>query len=441
VALVIGNSAYHNAATLPNTINDATAIATMFKNAGFDDVDMRQDLGVLEFKRALREFMNTSRNVDIAVIYFAGHGIESAGTNYLIPIDGKLASDYDAEDEAVSLDRVILALQPAQRLRLIILDACRDNPFVNRMQRAVAIRGVPNGLAKIEPATPDTLIAYAAKAGSVSYDGTGAHSPFTTALVKYLAEPGLDIRIALGRVRDEVIKSTGKRQEPFVYGSLGGTTVSLVPQPAAPEVEAAPPPASETRRAYELTDQLGTREAWESFLKEHRTGFYADLARMQLAKLTGHLAPKPSPDEERSEKQELPAKGGEESCKREEERLAKLRADPKLDDVIRFARDLSCEDLRPQVLRLLESVSFAPPAAAQPVPVPIKQYEEQRAHAPDAKPVGRSEPQDQACQRDAERLKHLRADPKREDVERFSRELTCEAVRPQVARLLESLGN
>jgi uncharacterized caspase-like protein len=485
VALVIGNSAYRSAATLPNTLNDATVIATMFKNAGFDVVEMRQDLGVLDFKRAVREFMNTSRNADIAVVYYAGHGIESAGTNYLIPVDAKLASDYDAEDEAVSLDRVILALQPAERLRLIILDACRDNPFVNKMQRAVAIRAVPNGLAKIEPTTADTLIAYAAKAGSVSYEGTGPNSPFTTALVKYLAEPGLDIRIALGRVRDEVIKSTGKRQEPFVYGSLGGTTISLVPPRETPKVEAAPPAASESevRRAYELTAQLGTREAWGSFLKVHQMGFYADLAREQLAKMNAaaedraarersekergeHLAAKQRQEEEQGVKAEAERQKAalrpnpepvrpEQSCKRDEERLAKLRANPTRDDVVRFARELDCEDLRPQVLRLLESVSPASTAAVPPVPVPVVQDEKvsgqteaerqkaerESAFRSEAKPAIRPKPQEQACEHDAERLNGLRANPTREDVVRFSRELACEELRPQVARLLESLGD
>src|SRR5689334_25153531 len=167
VALVIGNSAYQNVATLPNTINDANAIAALFKKSGFDVVEARQNLGVLEFKRAVREFMTVARGAETAVMYFAVHGIESAGTNYLIPVDAKLATDFDAEDEAVSLDRIILALEPARRLRLVILDACRDNPFARKMQRTVAVRAVNTGLGKVEIMSTDTLVAYAAKAGSV----------------------------------------------------------------------------------------------------------------------------------------------------------------------------------------------------------------------------------------------------------------------------------
>ncbi|MGD5570952.1 caspase family protein, partial [Xanthomonas citri pv. citri] len=146
-------------------------------------------------------------------------------------------------------------------LKLVILDACRDNPFATSMKRTVASRAIGRGLAKVEPSMSDTLIAFAARAGAVASDGDGQNSPFATALVRNIAEPGLDLRIAFGRVRDEVLKATGNRQEPFVYGSLGGDTVALVPRAADPEAEA--------RVDYELAAQVGTREAWDSFLAKH----------------------------------------------------------------------------------------------------------------------------------------------------------------------------
>jgi hypothetical protein len=288
VALVIGNGAYQNAALLSNPINDAKSMAELFRKSGFDVVDARENLGSLDIKRAIREFTNQARNADIAVVYFAGHGIEVSGTNYLIPVDARLANDFDAEDEALALDRVVRALEPAKRLRLIILDACRDNPFLRTMQRTLALRAVAGGLAKVEPTSSDTLIAFAAKAGSTAADGDGSNSPFTTALLKNLAVPGLDVRLAFGRVRDDVLKSTGSRQEPFVYGSLGGSTVTLVPEPkrdAPPAVSAA-----DIRRDYELAERVGTAEAWDSFLATHKSGFYADLARAARAKLAG-IAP------------------------------------------------------------------------------------------------------------------------------------------------------
>jgi uncharacterized caspase-like protein len=289
IALVVGNSAYENSAQLPNPVNDAQAVAGMFKAAGFDVVNARTNLGNLEFKRALRDFAFAANNADIAVVFFAGHGIEVKGTNYLLPVDAKLAADYDAEDEAVSLNRVIEATENAKRLRLIILDACRDNPFIKTMRRSVASRAVTSGLAKVEPAGTDTIIAYAAKAGSTAEDGAGTNSPFTAALLKHLSVPGRDIRIAFGHVRDEVLANTGRKQEPFVYGSLGGTAVELVPAPKpAPAPVVAAPPADQNaaiRRDYEFAERVGTKEAWDLFLSTYSTGFYANLAQAQRNKL------------------------------------------------------------------------------------------------------------------------------------------------------------
>jgi TPR repeat protein len=234
VALVIGNSNYQNVPRLPNPSADASAIVQMFKGAGFEFVDLQIDVGDLEFKRALRRFADAANDSDTAVVFFAGHGIEIRGTNYMIPIDAKLADERDAPDEAISLDRIIEAVDGAKRLRLIIVDACRDNPFSVSMKRQVATRNASRGLARVEPQASDTLIAYAARAGSTAEDGYGEHSPLTTALLHNLTVPGLDVRLAFGRIRDEVIKITDNRQEPFVYGSLGGGIISLVPQPSQP---------------------------------------------------------------------------------------------------------------------------------------------------------------------------------------------------------------
>jgi Protein of unknown function (DUF3300)/Caspase domain len=236
VALVIGNSEYRNVARLPNPANDAAAVAGLFKSTGFE-VDLRLDLDSNNMRRALREFSQTARDADVVVVFYAGHGIEMNGTNYLIPTDAKLEQDFDVEDETVSLDRVLATAEPAKRLRLVILDACRDNPFMKSMKRSVASRSIGRGLARIEPTTTDTLVAFAAKAGSIAVDGAGANSPFTAALLKHVATPGLDIRIALGRVHDDVLESTRRQQEPTIYGSLGGADMSLVPAATGPQAE------------------------------------------------------------------------------------------------------------------------------------------------------------------------------------------------------------
>ena len=289
VALVLGNSAYQNVAPLTNPANDGAKMAATLKDAGFDVVDSRRDLPAAETRRALRDFADRARDADIAVVYYAGHGIEVDGTNYLIPVDAKLERDTDVYDEAFSLDRILIAIEPAKKLRLVILDACRDNPFSKKMKRTVATRAVGQGLAKVEPTSPNMLIAYSAKAGSTAADGDGNNSPFTIALANHLTTPGLDVRRAFGFVRDEVLKTTGNRQEPFVYGSLGGEDVPLVPAPAARPRGAAPAPAlsaqAEARRDYELALQVGNKSAMNAFLAQYPDGFYASLAKLQLEKI------------------------------------------------------------------------------------------------------------------------------------------------------------
>jgi hypothetical protein len=291
VALVIGNSKYQHVPSLLNPANDAGAIALLMRGAGFDSVETYENLGVNDMRRVVRDFSDRTRTADIAVIYYAGHGLEVNGVNYLVPVDASLRRDIDVEDEAVSLDRLLLVMEPAKRLRLVILDACRDNPFTKSMARTMASRAIGRGLARVEPTTSDTLVAFAAKAGLTAADGHGtSHSPFTTALLKHLVTPGLDVRLAFGRVRDDVMNTTGNKQEPFVYGSLGGTTVTLASLTAgerihAPQADADAPAA----RDYEATAKVGTREVWDAFLVRYPAGLYSDLARAQrnrLASLT-----------------------------------------------------------------------------------------------------------------------------------------------------------
>ncbi len=302
VALVIGNSAYKNAAPLSNPVNDAAIVEATLKNAGFDVVQTRRDLQAIEMRRTLRDFADQARDADVAVIYYAGHGMEIEGTNYLIPVDATLERDTDVYDEAFSLDRVMLAIEPARQLRLVILDACRNNPFSEKMKRTVGSRSISRGLARIEPATANTLVAFAAKAGSTASDGNSKNSPYAAALVKYIGTPGLDLRRVFGFVRDDVMKATGNRQEPYVYGTLGGDDVPLVPaketaketakeptrepaKEAAKEAVPSPTLRSEIRRDYELALQVGNKDALNFFIVQYPDGYYASLAKLQLAKI------------------------------------------------------------------------------------------------------------------------------------------------------------
>jgi len=341
VALILGNSIYQNVPPLSNPINDGAVMAATFKNAGYDVVS-RFDLSALDTRRVLRDFADRARDADIAVVYYAGHGMEVDGTNYLIPVDAKLERDTDIYDEAFSLDRILVAVEPAKQLRLVILDACRDNPFARNMKHSLASRSIGRGLAKIEPASPNTLIAYSAKAGSTAQDGDGKNSPFTTALAQHLTKPGLDIRKAFGFVRDDVLKNTGNRQEPFVYGSLGGNDVPLVParaEPAAP-VQATPQsqfnPQSETRRDYELALQVGNKAAMNAFIAQHPDGFYASLAKLQLEKLAAEEAHAAASEKARIAEQErarLAAEGARKDTQ------AKADAEAKSTEAARLAAE------------------------------------------------------------------------------------------------------
>ncbi|MDT4740272.1 caspase family protein [Bradyrhizobium sp. WYCCWR 12699] len=284
VALVLGNSAYKSVPRLTNPVNDASLVGDMFKKAGFKFVDIRTDLNAMEMRKALRDFGARAREAEVAVIYYAGHGIELDGINYLIPTDASLETDSDVLDEAVALDRALFAVEPAKQLRLVILDACRDNPFAKSMKRTVAARAIGRGLAKVEPTSPNTMIAFAAKAGSTASDGDFKNSPFATAIVERLPTPGLDLRKAFGFVRDDVLKNTGFKQEPYVYGSLGGEDIALVPTKPSSTLQQANP-QDVVRRDYELALQVGTRAVWTAFLAQYPYGFYASLAQGQLDRI------------------------------------------------------------------------------------------------------------------------------------------------------------
>jgi uncharacterized caspase-like protein len=448
IALVIGNGKYENASVLANPTNDADAVADLFTKAGFDSVDRRRDLGVVEFKRAVREFVDRAASADVAVVYYSGHGLEIGGVNYLIPVDAKLTSVLDMDDEAVSLDRILVAAGHVKKLSLIILDACRENPFHPVADDARVTRGVSMGLAGVGPTVADTLIAFAAKAGSVSYDGDGRNSPFTTALLKYITQPGLDIRLALGKVRDDVLRATNHRQEPYVYGSLGGENVALVPAPVAaapsmaavppatPSVSPAPPANADADEAsdYRTTERFASLDGWRAFLAVHPDGAYARLARAEVDKLLARQKIEAAKTEAApmvtARTEVAPPLSPEALCERDADRLVHLRANPTNEEASRFASELSCEKLRPQLSRLMESLGFAMPAPAPQAPVtsppPAQTAVAERKPASD-------------CASEQAALDRLRAEPSIDEAQAFWRGLQCERLRPQARMLMESL--
>ena len=223
VALVIGNSTYDNVPALANPVPDAALVAETLKRTGFDAVSLVTNLRKDALVQALRTFATQAETADWAVIYYAGHGVEIGGVNYLVPIDAKVASDRDIGFEAVPLDQVINVAERARRLRLVILDACRNNPFAGQMKRTLAgaSRSVSRGLIAIEPEA-GTLVVYAAKDGETALDGDGANSPFASAFVANVVKPGLEVRRLFDYVRDDVMDATNGKQKPFSYGSISG---------------------------------------------------------------------------------------------------------------------------------------------------------------------------------------------------------------------------
>jgi len=220
VALVIGNSEYAHAPALRNPANDAKALAATLRALGFTEVRELLNADLSAMGRALKKFGDLAAGADWAVIYFAGHGIEVGGANHLIPVDAVLEQQAHVEDETVALSRLLSKVAGAGKMQLVVLDACRNNPFVPKMrQGGRQARSIGRGLASIEPES-GVLIAYAARDGTTALDGDSANSPYAEALVKHLSEPGLEISLLFRKVRDDVYGSTGRQQEPYTYGSL-----------------------------------------------------------------------------------------------------------------------------------------------------------------------------------------------------------------------------
>ncbi len=233
VALVIANSNYEHAEKLSNPSNDAKSLAEAFRRLDFDTVTLKENLDYRNLRLALKDFANESAGAELALVYFAGHGIEVSGQNFLIPTDARLESASDIDFEGIPLTSVLSSVDGAKILKMVILDACRNNPFRSRMVMRSSTRSIGRGLAKVEP-NNNTLVAFAAKEGTVALDGDSDHSPYANALLQVVEEPGVEIGFMFRRVRDLVLKATGQRQEPFTYGSLGGTPIYLkTPQKTA----------------------------------------------------------------------------------------------------------------------------------------------------------------------------------------------------------------
>ncbi|RYH11814.1 caspase family protein [Tropicimonas sp. IMCC6043] len=236
VALVIGMGDYESVAALDNPVRDARAVAETLEGIGFKVTEVI-DSPLQPLLKVLDDFAFRAETADLALVYFAGHGVQVQGENFLLPVDVAPKSNDDLRRQAVSLDTLLKVVDRARKMRIVILDACRNNPLGGGIAAASetetadasgarSVGGAGEGLAASAP-DRGTLVAYAAKDGSVALDGNNGNSPFAQALIETLPQPGLEISLMFRQVRDKVLRATGNRQEPYSYGSLSGVPFYL----------------------------------------------------------------------------------------------------------------------------------------------------------------------------------------------------------------------
>ncbi len=320
MALVVGNAQYEYVSNIPNSANDARDIAAALGRINFDVTEL-YDLDYRQMRLALRDFSNKAAEADVVLVYFAGHGIEIDNTNYLIPTNAELESDKDVEFEAIRLDSVLNAVSTANGLKLVLVDACRNNPFLSDMQRTTATRAIGQGLGSIDPG--GVLVGYSARGGTLALDGEGRNSPYAKALLEHIEVPGLELGKLFRKVRDTVFELTDGYQEPFTYGSLPGRDIYLVPAVASLPVASQAPstavadPVDERqssaervlREALILTDEATKLNALNLIVKlypDTRAGEYAQGVldaenqaknHQTIPNTTQSVAQKKSPDE------------------------------------------------------------------------------------------------------------------------------------------------
>jgi len=294
VALLLGNSSYAHVTRLPNPVNDTRLVGEALKNLGFE-VTVLTDATRASTERALLEFSRKSSGADVALVFYAGHGIQYEGKNYLLPVDASLDNELALRLESVDVDLILGAMSSA-RTRLLFLDACRNNPFTNRLQLSGGSRSVSRGLARIEASASGTLIAFSTSPDDVASDGNGENSPFSASLAKFLATPGLEIRQVLTRVRAAVIAETAGRQTPWENSSLlgdlylSGTSAETASTPSPPQ------PASTEDVVWEQALQDGSIESLTAYVEafpasKWRPSAERLIAGLQSAQSAEHTVP------------------------------------------------------------------------------------------------------------------------------------------------------
>lgn len=296
VALVIGNAAYKHAPALANPANDAKAVAAALDRLGFEVVS-GFDLGNADLRKTVRSFADKLAGADVALFFYAGHGLQVSGENYLIPVDAAIQTEADLDFNAVKMDLVSRQMDRETKVKIVMLDACRDNPFEKQLSRSMGktrSAALKKGLAEI--GTAGSIIAFATDPGDVALDGDGKHSPFTEALLRHIETPGVEIGLMMRRVTKDVFEGTKEKQRPWTNASLTGEFYMKPAEPGAAPAAAAPPasapPAASNfdERQMELAfwqsaDKSGTAADYEEYLKRYPRGQFAGMAKNRLEAL------------------------------------------------------------------------------------------------------------------------------------------------------------
>lgn len=290
VALVIGNGAYTAAGRLSNPENDAKDMASALEKLGFD-VALTLDANRAKFETAISDFSDKAVGADVALVFYAGHGMGLGSETHLLPVDADFRNEFEARNRTIGLTALLSTLDGRARMVIALIDACRDNPLADRLAETMRSTGrtvsVSRGLARIEIGAPDTLVVYATTPGRTAADGTGRNSPFTTALLAHLPTEGVEVEALLKRVSARVQELTANKQEPERLSRLK-REFYFKPAGSAPKPDlVVPDPDVGIRSDFAIAQQANSRAVWQAFIDRYKSGFLVEAARERLAALSG----------------------------------------------------------------------------------------------------------------------------------------------------------
>jgi uncharacterized caspase-like protein len=319
VALVIGNSAYVNTGRLENPRNDAADLAGKLKQLGFE-VSEGYDLTKGDMDRTIRTFAESLAGAEMALFFYAGHGLQVGGQNYLVPTDARLTSAAALDFEMVRLDLIQRTMEREATTNILVLDACRDNPLARNLARALGTRSatIGRGLAAVESGE-GTLISFSTQPGNIALDGAGRNSPFAAALLKNIATPGDDLPTILINVRNDVMAATERRQVPWEHSALTAKVYFVPPKPTGPTVD----------QQIELTFWASVKDSSNpavlgTYLERYPAGEFAAIARALIAHYEQQAKAEQARHEEEVKRQAEERKAAEVRRLEEERRAREL---------------------------------------------------------------------------------------------------------------------